>query len=1209
MKRIYIFTLFLILFSGLEISAQTHFTLSSGYKAEEVLPDKTGIFAFDFYDNLMYFNDVTGIRCYNTDTWTEVNHYPLPTDYTEAYYSFLTMSPDGTKIWVGFTVNGNSDDRIYCIDVESGDWTLKAKLGGNFDLDFRDDKVLVTGLNSADWSSPNSVWLLDETGANNHKKIIEISGNSSGITLDDDKNIYNGTYSDNNLYRWNSADVSNVINNMSATALTINDATQLSSMPAGAYNCLFDDKGDLFFDCNIYGTAGYLCVWNGTEGNGENFDQIATTSAFLTALRCKGSVSNNIPTDGIFVSAFGKPLVKIHKDIAPQVVNPIANISLAVTHEASTTIDITNVFTDPDDDDDNITKTVFANSNPSFAQASIAGNTLTVQHDAEGEGETEIIIEALSNGLTTRDTFTVKVETIDYTQGYFVVNEDWFGHDVGTVNFIRNNGEVIYRAYRRENQGKKLGVTTEFATIYGDKAYFVSKQEPRLVVADAHNLTEIKTINEIGGADGRAFLGVNANTGYISTSDGIYTFSITDNTVGNKITGTDGETGNMLLANGYVFAVQQNRVLILQNDAVVSTIEGDEYAGMTRTVDGTVWVGAKTKLIKINPYNLTNESVEIPTTAPIQAPWYAWNANSLCASPTENVLFWVEDAGWNAARNIYKYEVGNASSLDNPFITVSDYWTIYGAGLRINPVTNEMSVLAKKNGWGENSEENQIQVFNTEDASLVSAIDLQKYYWFPAMPMFVDVHDPVANFEDITVSSSVATKNISLVDFITDADNLDRGIVTTLNSVSNGTLLSANISNDTLFIDFADNQYGTSSIELKINSNGKEITTSFDITKLDDAPPVVANPIADVDVKVNAADYTISLANVFTDEDDDDNAIVKTVSNNTNADLVTTNISGNDLTLSFAANAHGVAEITVEAVSNGKSVTDVFSVTVNEDQAPTVANPIADVEVVENAADYTISLANVFTDEDNDDNAIVKSVSNNTNTDLVTTSISGNDLTLSFAANAHGVAEITIEAVSNGKSVTDVFTVTVTEDQAPTVANPIADVEVDENAADYTISLANVFTDEDNDDNAIIKSVINNTNTDLVTARISGNDLTLSFVANTYGVAEITVEALSNGKSVTDVFTVTVIEDIAVEIVNNNDIMIYPNPSNGVFKIKTNSDKASALRVYDIKGGLVYSSANYISDTEVNISKLPAGQYIVLVSSENEIFRQVIILK
>lgn len=55
---------------------------------------------------------------------------------------------------------------------------------------------------------------------------------------------------------------------------------------------------------------------------------------------------------------------------------------------------------------------------------------------------------------------------VDYTNGVFIVNEDWFGHQNSTLNFISNDGEWTYRVIQKENPGKELGATAQYGTIY-----------------------------------------------------------------------------------------------------------------------------------------------------------------------------------------------------------------------------------------------------------------------------------------------------------------------------------------------------------------------------------------------------------------------------------------------------------------------------------------------------------------------------------------------------------------------------------------------------------------------------------------------------------------------------------------------------------------------------------------------------------------------
>ena len=267
-------------------------------------------------------------------------------------------------------------------------------------------------------------------------------------------------------------------------------------------------------------------------------------------------------------------------------------------------------------------------------------------------------------------------------------------------------------------------------------------------------------------------------------------------------------------------------------------------------------------------------------------------------------------------------------------------------------------------------------------------------------------------------------------------------------------------------LDYTFTGAGTVKLDLKIPQGQDVVTTGADSTTLNgdilemvfknggshtakvsfgvaqDQPPTVINPITDVTAEEDDPSKTIDLSNVFDDVDNDKNLIVKTVTTNSNETLVTSSITDNTLTLNYLKDKSGTADITVEATSNGLKVTDTFTVNVNSvDDAPTVVNPIADVTADKNAPQSTIDLANVFDDIDNDKTAISKTVLTNSNTGLVTPSISGNTLTLNYFNNQFGTANITVQGTSNGKTVDDTFTVNVndsvvTNPNDPVVTNP-----------------------------------------------------------------------------------------------------------------------------------------------------------------------------
>ncbi len=193
------------------------------------------------------------------------------------------------------------------------------------------------------------------------------------------------------------------------------------------------------------------------------------------------------------------------------------------------------------------------------------------------------------------------------------------------------------------------------------------------------------------------------------------------------------------------------------------------------------------------------------------------------------------------------------------------------------------------------------------------------------------------------------------------------------------------------------------------------------------------------------------------------------------------------------------------------------------DDAPTVAGEMADVTVDEDAAPTVTDLGGVFGDIDSDVSAMARTVLSNDNPSLVTADITGETLTLDYLKEQHGTAEITVRGTADGKTAEDTFTITVNPvDDAPSVAAEIPDVTADEDAAPVTVNLDGVFTDVDNDDTAIVKTVLSDDNPSLVAATVAGDTLTLEFQENQNGTATITVQASSEGRITEDTFTVTV---------------------------------------------------------------------------------------
>lgn len=484
---------------------------------------------------------------------------------------------------------------------------------------------------------------------------------------------------------------------------------------------------------------------------------------------------------------------------------------------------------------------------------------------------------------------------------------------------------------------------------------------------------------------------------------------------------------------------------------------------------------------------------------------------------------------------------------------------------------------------------------------LIQGIDNQGAFAIDTVKITIKpVDDPMTIGElipDITVQEDAADSLIDLTKTFIDTDN---AIITTVLKNSNPTLFSSTISNNILTLNFSEEQNGDAEIIIEAESNGVVLTDTFNITvtPVDDAP-FVANHISDITVNEDETIASIDISNVFDDIDNDNTTITKTVKNISNNSLLTASISENKLAIELIENQFGESEIVIEATSNGLSINDTLIVTINPlDDAPTLVNPVSDITANEDENISLIDISNVFDDIDNDNSTITKTVKNISNNDLLTASISENNLTIDLIENQFGESEIVIEAKSNELSITDTLIIKINPvNDAPTVAETIEDINVDMNAKNQEIDLSTIFEDIDSDDLEI--SVSNNTNENVVKSTINSEILTVSFVQNQYGNADITLMANDGSETISTTFNVNVKQTTGIDYQDKLSVKIYPNPVLDVLHINYKSV---------IKRVIVYNSIGNIqkivtpenkNNCEVNISSLPSGSYFISIEGEN----------
>lgn len=183
-------------------------------------------------------------------------------------------------------------------------------------------------------------------------------------------------------------------------------------------------------------------------------------------------------------------------------------------------------------------------------------------------------------------------------------------------------------------------------------------------------------------------------------------------------------------------------------------------------------------------------------------------------------------------------------------------------------------------------------------------------------------------------------------------------------------------------------------------------------------------------------------------------------------------------------------------------------------------------------------------------------------------------------------------------------------DNAPYVKNPINNISVDKTAPDQIIDLQTVFADVDLGD-VLSYSVRSNSNDQVVLAKITGCNLTLSFSSENIGSSEIEIVANSNGKEVNSKFNVEVKIPTTIDpLVGDQKLRAFPNPTNG--KVKVEFDQIPAigneLIVTDINGKMILKQAIHDKEEWVDLTGNMPGLYL-LKTSQGDMQVQKLLLK
>ena len=751
----------------------------------------------------------------------------------------------------------------------------------------------------------------------------------------------------------------------------------------------FKDNEDRYPSIYLYNPAQYnwLVYESGTRYIKGNFNgEILEPTSYNVLIQ-------GIDKQGAFEIDTVKIIINPVDD-APFVANPIADIT--VDEDATISgIDLTDVFDDLDNENAEITKVIISANNESLVSLNITNNVLNATLKPEQSGEIEIVIEATSNMLTVTDTFNIIVNNIDDKPMVInpivniTVNEDATISDIDLTevfNDIDNENAEITKAIISTNDERVVSLNITDNTLsaslkadqYGELEVVIEATSNLLTVTDTFNII-------VNNVDDEPVV-INPIANIIIDEDA----TISDIDLTNVFNDIDNE--NTEITKAIISTNDESLVsLNITDNKLSAALQADQFGELEVVIEATSNLLTVTDTFKIIVNNIDDKPV--------------------VSNPISDIIV-DEDA------TISDIDLTNVfNDIDNKNATISKaiISTNDESLVSLNITDNKLSAALKADQFG------KLEVVIEATSNLLTVTDT-----FNIIVNNVDDKPVVINpIADITVNEDASISDIDLTDVFSDIDNENATISKAINSTNNESIVSFNITDNTLSATLKADQFGELEVVIEATSNLLTVTDTFNITvnAVDDAP-VVTNPIADVTVDEDATITTIDLSNVFTDIDNDNAAITKAIVSDNDESLLSMNITNDMLNVTLKDDQYGELEVVIEASSNTKTVTETFNIKVNAvNDAPTVSNTIADKTVDMNANNVEIDLSEIFTDIDED--ALSITVDNNTNTDLVTTQIENNILTLSFTKDQHGEATIRIMADDGTLNITTSFKVKV----------------------------------------------------------------------------------------------------------------------------------------------------------------------------------------
>ena len=394
--------------------------------------------------------------------------------------------------------------------------------------------------------------------------------------------------------------------------------------------------------------------------------------------------------------------------------------------------------------------------------------------------------------------------------------------------------------------------------------------------------------------------------------------------------------------------------------------------------------------------------------------------------------------------------------------------TVSGSVVTVTPVAVGMTTVTvtAQNGGGDADQTFKVTVREPAAPSAVGSLDdLELVVGQPAHP--VEVADAFAG-DDLTYSAASSTSGVA--------------VVTTSGSVVSVRPLSV----------------GMTTVTVTARNDLGQAMQTFDVNVRNPNAPQAVGSLDDITLVLGQPPHDVEVANVFTGE-----ALVFTaVSSNPGQALET--VSGSVVTVTPVS--VGTTTVTVTATNSAGTAMQTFDVTVRNPEAPQAVGSLADLELEVGQPPHDVEVAGAFSGE------YLQFTAVSTNSGVASVTVSGS--VVSVTPVSAGTTTVMVVATNSAGTVTQEFSVTVSNPGAPGTRGSLADLELEVGQPPHDVEVERAFTGDYLDFTAVSSTP------GAASVTVSGSVVSVTPVSA--GAATVTVTATNSAGSATQMFDVTV---------------------------------------------------------------------------------------